>query len=84
MGRTTIVVVGGRAKISKRDNTSLLRLTAPDVEYDHTPGEIGAIVIRFREVGEAGALNSAASWGGVGFVGLGSKGLRESIRRPQG
>jgi hypothetical protein len=101
----------GRAKISKRDNTSLFRVKAPDdqrqllfvlcgtlanakrareriawggVEYDPTLEEIGAIAGRFREVAEAGALNSSASWGGAGGLDLGSEGSRGSIRRPQG
>ena len=44
----------------------------------------GAIASRSREVAEAGALNSAASWGGVGGLGLGSAGSRGPMRRPQG
>jgi hypothetical protein len=101
----------GRAKISKRDNTSLFRVRAPDggrhmlfvlcgtlanakrarqrvawggVEYDPTPDEIGAIASRFREVAEAGALKSTASWGGAGGLALGREGSRGPIRRPQG
>jgi hypothetical protein len=46
--------------------------------------EIGAIASRFREVAEAGALNSSASWGGAGGLGLGSQGSHGSIRRRQG
>ncbi len=103
----------GRAKISKRDDTSVFRVAAHDddrrqmlfvlcgtlasakcarreriawggVDYVPPPDEIGAIAGRFLEVAEAGALNSTASWGGVGGLGLGPEGSHGSIRRPQG
>ena len=74
-----------RAKISGKDNTSLFRVRAwGGLEYSPTPDEIAAIASRFRVVAEAGALNSAASWGGVGGLGLGSEGSRGPMRRPQG
>jgi hypothetical protein len=60
------------------------RIAWGGVEYTPTPEEIGAIASRFREVAEAGALNSSASWGGVGGLGLGPEGSRGPIRRPQG
>lgn len=53
------------------------------VEFSPTPDEIGAIASRFREVAEAGALNSGASWGAVGGLGLGPEGSRGPMRRPQ-
>jgi len=60
------------------------RIAWGGVEYSPTPDEIGAIASRFREVAEAGTLNSATSWGGVGGLGLGSEGSRGPMRRPQG
>ena len=60
------------------------RIAWGGAEYHPTPDEIGAIVSRFHGVAEAGALNSAASWGGVGGLGLGSEGSSGPIRRPQG
>jgi V/A-type H+/Na+-transporting ATPase subunit D len=49
-----------------------------------TPDEIGAIASRFREAAEAGALNSAASWGGVGVWAWDGEGFRGPMRRRQG
>jgi hypothetical protein len=60
------------------------RIAWGGVEYSPTPEEISAIASRFREVAEAGALNSATSWGGVGGLGLGPEGSRGPIRRPRG
>jgi hypothetical protein len=60
------------------------RIAWGGVEYSPTPDEIGAIASRFREGGEAGAMNSTASWGGVGGLALGPEGSRGPIRRPQG
>ena len=60
------------------------RVARGGAEYEATPDEIAAIASRFREVAEAGALNSAASWGGAGGLGLGREGSRGPIRRPQG
>ena len=101
----------GQAKISKRENTSLFGVRAPDggrkmlfvlrgtlvdakrarervswgaVEYQPTPDEIAAIATCFREVAQADALSSAASWGGARGLGLGREGSRGPIRRPQG
>lgn len=53
-------------------------------EYSPTPDEIAPIAGRFLEVAEAGALDSSASWCGVGGPGLGSERSRGPIRRPQG
>jgi hypothetical protein len=52
--------------------------------YSPTPDENRAIASRFREVAQAGALNSTASWGGVGGLALGPEGSRGPIRRPRG
>jgi hypothetical protein len=60
------------------------RIAWGGLEYSLTPDEIAAIASRFRVVAEAGALNSAASCGGVGGLGLGSEGSRGPMRRPQG
>ncbi|MGO9497840.1 MAG: hypothetical protein ACLQA5_14205 [Solirubrobacteraceae bacterium] len=60
------------------------RIAWGGAEYDPTPDEIGAIASRFREVVEAGALNSTESWGAAGGLALGRKGSRGLIHRPQG
>ena len=53
-------------------------------DYSPTPNETGAITSHFREVAEAGALNSTASWGGVGGLALGPEGSRGPTCRPHG
>ena len=80
-GRRLLFVLCGTLANARRARE---RIAWGGVEYTPTPDEIGAIAGRFREVAEAGALNSAASWGGVGGLGLGSEGSRGPIRRPQG
>lgn len=60
------------------------RISWGGAKYTPTPDEIGAIASRFREIAEAGALNSAASWGGVGGLALGPEGSRGPIRHPHG
>jgi hypothetical protein len=59
------------------------RIAWGGVEYSPTPDEIGAIASRFREVGEAGAMNSTASWGGVGGLALGPEGSRDRSVAPR-
>jgi hypothetical protein len=80
-GRQLLFVVCGTLANARRARE---RIAWGGLEYSPTPDEIGAIAGRFREVAEAGALNSAASWGGVGGLGLGPEGSRGPIRRPQG
>jgi hypothetical protein len=54
-------------------------------EYDIDGGPAVYFFARsFREVAEAGALNSSASWGGAGGLALGQQGSRGPIRRLQG
>lgn len=43
-----------------------------------------AIASRFRDVADAAALNSTASWGGVGDLASGPEGSRGPSRRPHG
>ncbi len=80
-GRQLLFVLCGTLANARRARE---RIAWGGLEYSPTPDEIGAIPGRFREVAEAGALNSAASWGGVGGLGLGPEGSRGPIRRPQG
>jgi hypothetical protein len=80
-GRQLLFVLCGTLVNAKRARE---RIAWGGMEYSRTPDEIGAIASRFREVAEAGALNSAASWGGVGGLGLGLEGSRGPMRRPQG
>lgn len=67
--RATIVVVDALGisgyEIDGGATVFLLRARLP------TPDEIGEIASRFREVAEAGASHSAASWGGAGGPGFG-------------
>ncbi len=53
-------------------------------EYSPTGDEIAAIGSRLRDVAQADALNSSASWRGVGGLGLRRGGSGGSMRRPQG
>ena len=69
----------GRAKIGKRDNTSLSRVRTPD-DGRH----IVFVLCGTLTNADAGALNSTASWGGAGGLALGREGSRGPIRRPQG
>ncbi len=80
-GRHILFVLCGALANVKRARE---RVAWGGAEYDPTPDEIGAIASRFREVADAGALNSTASWGGAGGLGLGREGSRGPIRRPQG
>ncbi|MGP0034625.1 MAG: hypothetical protein ACLP4R_08670 [Solirubrobacteraceae bacterium] len=80
-GRHILFVLCGTLVNAKR---ACERIAWRGVEYSPTPDEIGAIASRFREVAEAGALSSAASWGGAGGLGLGRERSRGPIRRPQG
>jgi hypothetical protein len=80
-GRQLLCVLCGTLANARRARE---RIAWGGVEYSPTPEEISAIAGRFREVVEAGALNSSTSWGGVGGLGLGSDGSRGPIRRPQG
>jgi hypothetical protein len=80
-GRQLLFVLCGTLANARR---ALERIAWGGLEYSPTPDEIGAIASRFREVAESGALNSAASWGGVGGLGLGPEGSRGPIRRPRG
>lgn len=58
------------------------RIAWGGLKYSPTPDGIAAIASRLCEVAEAGALNSAASWGGVGGPGSGSEGSRGPMSRP--
>jgi len=80
-GRQMLFVLCGTLVNAKRARE---RVAWGGVQYQPTADEIAAIASRFREVAEAGALNSAASWGGAGGLGLGREGSRGPIRRPQG
>jgi hypothetical protein len=80
-GRRLLFVLCGTLANARRARE---RIACGGVEYTPAPDEIGAIAGRFREVAKAGALNSTASWGGVGGLGLGAQGSRGPIRRPQG
>ena len=80
-GRHILFILCGTLANAKRARE---RVAWGGAEYDPTPDEIAAIASRFREVAEAGALNSASSWGGAGGLGLGREGSRGPIRRPQG
>ena len=80
-GRQMLFVVCGTRANAKRAHE---RIAWGGVEYLPTPEEIGAIASRFREVAEAGGLNSTASWRNVGGLALGPEGSRGPIRRPQG
>lgn len=59
------------------------RIAWGGVEYNPTPDEIGAIASRFREVAQAGALNSTASWAGLGVWGWDRKGLADRCVAPR-
>jgi Cation transporting ATPase, C-terminus len=80
-GRQPLFILCGTLANAKRARE---RIAWGGMEYSPTPDEIGAIASRFREVAEAGALNSAASWRGVAGLGLGPEGHRGPMRRPQG
>jgi hypothetical protein len=80
-GRQLLFVLCGTLANAKRAHE---RIAWGGDEYHPTPDEIAAIAGRFREVAEAGALNSTASWGGAGGLALGPEGSRGPIRRPQG
>ena len=80
-GRYILFVLCGTLASAKRARE---RIAWGGAEYDPTPDEIGAIASRFREVADAGALNSTASWGGAGGLALGREGSRGPILRPQG
>jgi hypothetical protein len=80
-GRHVLFVLRGTLADAKRARE---RVVWGGAEYDPTPHGIAAIASRFREVAQAGALNSAASWRGVGGLALGLEGSRGPIRRPQG
>ena len=80
-GRQLLFVLCGTLVNAKRARE---RIAWGGMEYSPTPYEIDAISSRFREVAQAGASNSAASWGGVGGLGLGLEGSRGPMRRPQG
>jgi hypothetical protein len=80
-GRQLLFVLCGTLANAKRARE---RIAWGGDEYSPTPDEIAAIAGRFREVAEAGALNSSASWRGVGGLGLGAEGSRGPIRLPQG
>ena len=53
-------------------------------DYSPTADEITAIGARLREVAQANALDSTASWSGVGGLALGPTGSRGPMRRPRG
>jgi len=53
-------------------------------EYSPTADEITAVGARLREVAQANALDSRASWGGAGGLGLGANGSRGPLRRARG
>jgi hypothetical protein len=80
-GRQLLFVLCGTHANAKRARE---RIAWGGAEYSPTSDEIAAIAGRFREVAEAGALNSTASWRGVGGLVLGPDGSRGPIRRPQG
>jgi hypothetical protein len=80
-GRRILFVLCGTRANAKRAGE---RIAWAGAKYDPTPDEIAAIASRFREVAEAGALNSTASSGGAGGLALGREGSRGPIRRPQG
>jgi hypothetical protein len=77
-GRQLLFVLCGTLANAKRARE---RSAWGGLEYSPTPH---AIASRFREVADAGPLSSAASWGGVGGVGLGPEGSRGPMRRPRG
>jgi hypothetical protein len=80
-GRHMLFVLCGTLVNAKRARG---RVAWGGVDYRPAPDEIAAIASRFREVAEAGASNSDASWGRAGGLGLGHEGSRGPIRRPQG
>ena len=80
-GRRLLFVLCGTLANPRRARE---RIAWGGVEYSPTPDEIGAIAGRFRELAETGALNSAASWGGVGGLRLGPEASHGPIRRPEG
>ena len=80
-GRQLLFVLCGTLANARRARE---RIAWGGLESGPTPDEIAAIASRFREVAEAGALNSSASWGGVGGLALGPEGSRGPIRRPHG
>ena len=80
-GRHILFILCGTLANAKRARE---RVAWGGAEYDPTPDEIAAIASRFREVAEAGALNSASSWGGAGGLGLGPRRLSRADPPPSG
>jgi hypothetical protein len=80
-GRNLLFVLSGTLASAKRVQE---RVAWGGDEYAPTTGEITAIGRRLAESAEAHALNSAASWSGVGGLGLGAEGSRGPQRRPDG
>jgi hypothetical protein len=80
-GRQLLFVLCGTLANARRARE---RIAWGGVQYSPTPDEIDAFAGRFREIAEAGGLNSFASWGGVGGLRLGPEGSRGPICRLQG
>ncbi len=78
-GRELLIVVAGTMANAKRARE---RVTWGGEEYSPTLDEITAIGSRFREVAQAGGLNSEASWRDGGGLGLGREGSRGPMGRP--
>jgi len=79
--RHLLFVLSGTRANAKRASE---RVAWGGEEYSPTTGEIAAIGARLREVAHANALDSTASWSGVGGLALGAKGSRGPLRRPRG
>jgi hypothetical protein len=80
-GRQLLIIVSGTMADAKRVRE---RVAWGGEEYSPTSDEITAIGSRFREVAQAGGLNSEASWRDGGGLALGREGSRGPMRRPRG
>jgi hypothetical protein len=80
-GRQLLFVVSGTLANAKRVRK---RVAWGGDEYNPTADEITAIGSRLREVAQAKALNSTASWRGLGGLGLGAEWSRGPLRRSRG
>jgi hypothetical protein len=74
------VLSGARASAKRASE----RVAWGGEEYSPTADEITVIGVRLREVAHANALDSTASWSGVGGLALGPTGSRRPLRCSRG
>jgi hypothetical protein len=80
-GRHLLFVLCGTRADAKRVRE---RVAWGGDEYNPTTDEITAMGSRLREVAQADALNSRASWSRLGGLAVGPKGSHGTLRRPRG